>query len=319
MIYDIVVIGGGISGMTSLLAPLENNIKNILIIERESSLGGILNQCISNRYGKKIIGTDVTGPELVAIVESILKKHNIKTKLNTEVLNISDNKEIKYVNSEEGVQTIKAKSIILATGCREKFTGSISIALNRFTGIYTIGNTQKIVNLDGHLPGKSPVIVANSNWALSIVRRLAIEGANIKAVIINDENGFKLNEYYKEIMEEMNILVLFNSKVEEIYGERRIEGVKIYSEDVNKRSLIACDSLIISVAYYPEIDIIKNTTIDLKKENFAPCISNYETSVDGIFACGNLVYGTNALEHDDIDGLSAGKAVTEYLLKKRID
>lgn len=319
MIYDIVVIGGGISGMTSLLAPLENNIKNILIIERENSLGGILNQCISNRYGKKIIGTDVTGPELVAIVESILKKHNVKTKLNTEVLNISDNKEIKYVNSDEGVQTIKAKSIILANGCREKFIGSISIPLNRFTGVYTIGNTQKIVNLDGHLPGKSPVIVANSNWALSIVRRLAIEGADIKAVIINDENGFKLNDYYKEIMEEMNIPVLFNSKIEEIYGEKRIEGIKIYSEDVNKRSLVACDSLIISVSYYPETDIIKNTSINIEKENFAPCINNYETSVAGIFACGNLVYGTDALKHDDIDGLKAGKAVTEYLLKKTIN
>ena len=146
MIYDIVVIGGGISGMTALLAPLENNINNILIIERESSLGGVLNQCISNRYGKKIIGTDVTGPELVAIVESLIKKHNIEIKLNTEVLNITDNKEIRYVNPEEGVQVIKAKSIILATGCREKFTGSIPIALNRFAGVYTIGNTQKIVN-----------------------------------------------------------------------------------------------------------------------------------------------------------------------------
>ena len=319
MIYDIVVIGGGISGMTALLATLENNINNILIIERESSLGGVLNQCISNRYGKKIIGTDVTGPELVAIVESLIKKHNIEIKLNTEVLNITDNKEIRYVNPEEGVQVIKAKSIILATGCREKFTGSIPIALNRFAGVYTIGNTQKIVNLDGHLPGKSPVVLASSNWALSIVRRLAIEGANIKAVIINDENGFKLNEYYREIMEEMNILVLFNSKIEEVYGEKRIEGVKIYSEDINKRSLIACDSLIISLSYYPEIDIIKNTSIDIKKDNFAPCIKNYETSVEGIFACGNLIYGTDALKYDDIDGLNAGKVVAEYLLNKRIN
>ena len=319
MIYDIVVIGGGISGMTALLAPLENNINNILIIERESSLGGILNQCISNRYGKKIIGTDVTGPELVAIVESLIKKRNIEIKLNTEVLNITDNKEIRYVNPEEGVQVIKAKSIILATGCREKFTGSIQIALNRFAGVYTIGNTQKIVNLDGHLPGKSPVVLASSNWALSIVRRLAIEGANIKAVIINDENGFKLNEYYREIMEEMNILVLFNSKIEEVYGERRIEGVKIYSEDINKRSLIACDSLIISLSYYPEIDIIKNTSIDIEKDNFAPCIKDYQTSVKGIFACGNLIYGTDALKYDDIDGLNAGKAVAEYLLNKRIN
>lgn len=311
--YDIVVIGGGISGMTSVLIPIINEEYSILIIEREGSLGGILNQCISNRYGKRLIGANLTGPEYVYLVETLIKKPVLEVKLNTEVLSVSDNKEIKYVNSSEGVNTIKAKAIVLATGCREKHIGSVAIPLNKYTSVYTVGSTQKIVKKEGHLPGKNPVVVANSNWALSITRRLVIEGAKVRALLIDNENGFIINDYYNEIMQELGVPVYLKSKIIDIYGEKRIEGVKIFSELQKTQSLISCDTLILSLPYLPEVSVIKDTLIEMEEDTLVPKLNEYQTSIPGIFACGNLIYGIDALKKNDIDGLEAGKAVNNYL------
>lgn len=312
--YDLVVIGGGISGMTSALVALENNIDNILIIEREVSLGGILNQCISNRYGKRILGENLTGPEYIFKVEEKIRKYKVDIKLKTEVLSVNDDKEITYVNTNEGVQTITAKSIIVATGCREKLTGSITVPLNRYTGIYTIGTAQKVMVLEGYLPGKYPVVLANCNWALSVARRLIIEGAHIDYIIIDSTHGFKINEYYLNIFKELNVKILENSKIIDIFGDKRVEGVKIFRKKTNDILTICCDSLILSVGYWPEVAVIENTSISFNKETSVPIVENYETSIPGIFISGNLLYGVDALNQEDTDGLDAGKAAVEYLI-----
>lgn len=316
--YDIVVIGGGIAGMTSALMALREGISNILIIERESTLGGILNQCISNKYGKKVLGADFTGPEYVSIIEGEINNSNIEVKLNTEVLSIDDSREVTYVNPTEGVIRVKSKAIIVATGCREKLTGSVGVPLNRFTGIYTVGHAQKVIVLEGYLPGKNPVVLANCNWALSVARRLVIEGAEVNAVIVNSDNGFEINDYYREIFEDLNINVLTKCKVEEIFGDRRVEGIKVYSEEIDKTYSIACDSLIFSVGYLPEISVLKNTNVELCKDTLVPNLNDYQTSIPGIFACGNVIYGIDALNQEDIDGIEAGKKVAEYLKRNHV-
>lgn len=313
--YDLVVIGGGISGMTSALVALQSNISNILIIEREVSLGGILNQCISNRYGKRLLGENLTGPEYIYSIEQKIREYDIDIKLKTEVLSVSDDKEITYVNSKEGVKKVKSKAIIVATGCREKLTGSISIPLNRYTGIYTIGNAQKIMVLEGYLPGKNPVVVANCNWALSVARRLITEGAEVSAIIIDGSHGFDINDYYKDIFNEYDVEVLKNSKIQEIFGNKRVEAINVYNEDTKETILIEVDSLILSVGYLPEVTTIKNTSIEFNPDTSVPIVNDYETSIPGIFISGNLLYGMDALNQEDTDGIDAGKAVVKYLSK----
>lgn len=308
--YDVVVVGGGIAGMTSILYPLKHGVQNILIIEREEVLGGILNQFISNRFGKKLMGIEVTGPEYISFIENMIDKDVVEVKNNTEVLEISENKEITYVNGTEGINTIKGKTIVLATGCREKIVGNDIMRSNKITGIYTLGSVQKTINIEGYLPGKNPIVVANNNYALSVVKRLIIEGAKVKGVILQE--NFKVNDYYLKILEIYNVNIIRNSTINSIYGDIRVEGVKITSND-NIEMVICCDSIIISVPYIPEITIIKNTSILLDKTKRVPIVDNYNTSIPGIFACGDLIYGIDALDRCDIDGIDAGKEVKKYL------
>lgn len=316
--YDLIVVGGGISGMTSALVAKEKGINKILIIEREETLGGILNQFIDNCYGKNVIKMELTGPEYTSVINDRLMENVVDIKLKTEVLKISKDRVVSYVNAKEGVTSVKAKAIMLATGCKEKYTGSISIPVNRFAGIYTIGSVQKIVNIEGYLPGKEPIIVADNNWALIVAKRLVIEGAKIKALIIDEKKGFELNDKNNKIIKGFDIPILYKSKIKEVFGKERIEGIKILSEETKKNTSIACDSLILSVCYYPELGIIKETGIDINQDNLSPKISNYQTSIPGVFACGTLIYGVDALKEDDIDGIQAGKAVAQYLKNLKI-
>ena len=313
--YDLIVIGGGISGMTSALVAVEKGINKILIIEREETLGGILNQCICSGYGKKVLKMELTGPEYTSFICDKIVENFVDIKLKTEVLNISKDRVVSYVNSKEGVATVKGRAILLATGCKEKYTGNISIPVNRFAGIYTIGSVQKIVNIEGYLPGKEPIIVADNSWALNVAKRLVIEGAKIKALIIDEEKGFELNNNNNRIIKGFNIPLLFKSRIKEIYGNERIEGIKIFSEETGKDTLIACDSLILSACYYPDLGTIKEAGIEINQQNLSPKIDNFQTSLPGVFACGTLIYGVDALKEKEIDGIDAGKAIVKYLLE----
>ncbi|MGG7176981.1 NAD(P)/FAD-dependent oxidoreductase [Clostridium paraputrificum] len=313
--YDLIIIGGGISGMTAALTALENGIKKILLLEREEILGGILNQCIHNGFGKKVLNAEFTGPEYINVIEEKLKEYKIDIKVNTEVLDISMDKIVSYVNPDEGVVDVKASAIILATGCREKYTGSIVIPTNRFTGIYTIGNAHRIINIEGYLPGKEPVIIASSRWALIVARRLFIEGANIKALVVKEGIDFTFNEENQNIIKGFDIPIIKDSKIVEVFGTERIEGVKILNKEKDQYTTIACDSLLLSVGYFPEVDLARKIKISINPKNLGPEVNEYETSFKGVFACGNLIYGINALNEKDIDGIEAGKKASEYITK----
>lgn len=309
--YDLVVVGGGISGMSAALVALKEGIKEVLIIERQKMIGGLLNQCIHNGFGRKLLGVEVTGPEYTNIIKNKLLEYNAHIKIDTEVINITKNKIINYVNSKEGVVEIKAKAIIMATGCREKFTGNNNIPVNKYTGIYTIGSAQKIINSEGYLPGKNPIVMAKSKWAVIVARRLVIEGAKVKALIINEYGDFKYDKDIEDILEGFDIPVIVNATILDIHGKDRVEGIKIdHSGDV---SSIACDSFIVSTNYYPETQLLKNIDADISDKTLGPVICDYMTSIDGVFACGDLIFGLGALKKDDIDGIEAGKEVIKYL------
>lgn len=310
--YDLIIIGGGISAMTAALMAAKNKINNIVIIEREKALGGILNECIDNCYGFNLYKTELTGPECVNIIKKELKEYNnISIKYNTEVIRVDKNNIVKYINPEEGVTYISGKAIIVATGCREKFSGNIKFPLSKFAGIFTIGSVLRIVNTEGYIPGREPIIIADNNWALKVAKRITIEGANIKGIILN--NGFKLDEDLINILKEFNAPIIENSKVIDLLGDNKIEGVRILNEVTNKITSIGCDSLMMSVGYFPEIGMLRDLDINIDADTLAPVVNNYSTSVKGIFACGSVIYGLKSVDENNLDGLEAGKVAAEYI------
>ncbi|MGG7076322.1 NAD(P)/FAD-dependent oxidoreductase [Clostridium sardiniense] len=313
--YDLVVIGGGISGMTATLAALQNGIKNILLIEREDEFGGILNQCIHNGFGKSYIEDEVTGPEFIEFIRIKLNKYEFDRKKKTSVLNVSNEKVVTYVNEKDGVRDVKAKAIILATGCRERYTGNVLTPTNKFTGIFTIGNAHRFINLEGVLPGKNPVIIANNKWALILARRLEIEGGKVAALIINEESGFKLTEKNRDILEGFDINILEDTKLLDIDGNKRINKVKVLDKKTEEIKEITCDSLFLSVGYYPELGVVKELNLKINEDTNTPVVDNYETSEPGVFACGNIIYGKECIEMEDINGYDAGLVASNYIHK----
>ena len=308
--YDLVIVGGGISGMTAALVALKGGYSKVLIIERQKMLGGVLNQCIHNGFGKKLLEAELTGPEYTNLIEKRIKEYPVEIRTDTEVIGINEDKKVSYVNSKEGVVEVMAKAIVLATGCREKFKGNINIPINKYTGIYTVGSAQKIINSEGYLPGKEPIIVARSKWAVIVARRLIIEGAKVRVLIVQENDFFKFDDEVKEILDGFEVPIILNAEIIDIHGEERIKGIKVREGD--RVSSIACDSLILSVGYFPETDLLKGLDINFNEKSLSPKLDNYMTESDGIFACGNLIYGLNALKEDEIDGIDAGRAVLEY-------
>lgn len=311
--YDLIVIGGGVSGMTSATVALEDGIKKVMIIERESSLGGLLRQCIHNGFGNKRLKTEITGPEYINLIYRKLNDYNAEIKLDTQVLNVSKEKVVTYVNPKEGVQEVYGKTIILATGCRESFDGNADIENEDVLGIFTIEDSHRIINFEGYLPGKEPVIVARNRWDLIVAKRFLIEGAKIRALIIQKNNMFTFNEEDKKIIEDLKISIMIGGEIKEIMGDKRIEGVRVYTKDIDEWTIVACDSLILSVNHFPELEYISKKDFEFDNITKSLKVSNFKTNVDGIFACGNLIYGMESLGKNDIDGIEAGKIAVSYI------
>ncbi|WP_297422645.1 NAD(P)/FAD-dependent oxidoreductase [Clostridium sp.] len=311
--YDLIVIGAGIAGMTAAIGAAKEGIKKILIIERECNVGGIINQCIHNSFGEKFLGETVTGPEYIDYVERQLNELGIEILLNTTVLDVSKEKEVTYVNSEDGIKDITAKAIVLAMGAKEKYSGNVVIPTNGLTGIFTVGEAHRIVNLEGYLPGRKTIIIAKDKWGFLVARRLIIEGGSIEGIVI--DKIFKEIED-DEILDSINgfdLPIVENSRVIEIAGNNRIEKVKIINlinEAVEEKE---CDSLLLSVGFIPETSVIKRLDINMDSETLGPEVSEFKTSIKGFFACGNIIYGENALHMKEIDGIECGMEAAKYI------
>lgn len=311
--YDLIIIGGGASGLSAGVSALKNGIKKVLILERNNDLGGNLNLFIHNGFGKYYLGKDVTGPELGSHLIKDFKALGGVYKLNTEVLEVTKNKMVSYVNPQDGIQEVKASAVILASGCREKFTGNINIPVHKYTGIFTLASAHRLINFQGFLPGKEVIILGNNKWALILARRLLIEGAKVKAIIDNSENGL-LDESSNEFIYGFNINIIRNSKVVELYGNERIESVDVKNIENESITNINCDSLILTVGYCPEISFIRKTNI-LLKDYITPVVNNYETSANGIFACGTILNGDKDIFNSGENGALVGKIVADYIKK----
>jgi len=311
--YDLIVIGAGIAGMTAAMGATNLGVKKILVIERESSVGGIINQCIHSGFGEKFLGEQVTGPEYIDYIQKQLDKSCIEIILNTTLLDVTREKVLTYVNSNEGVKEVTFGAIIFAMGSKERYSGNVVIPTNGLTGIFTVGEAHRIINLEGYLPGRNTLIIAKDKWGFIVARRLIIEGGNIEGVVIENSYEDIIDSEIHNIIDGFQIPIIENSRVIEIEGNTRIQKVKIMNLKDNKIQEKACDSLLLSVGFIPENSIIKKLKIDIDSEILGPEVIDFKTSVDGFFACGNIIYGENALHMQETDGVECGLKAAQYI------
>jgi len=313
--YDLIVIGAGIAGMTAAMGAANSGVKKILIIEMESSVGGIINQCIHSGFGEKFLGEQVTGPEYIDYIQEQLDKSCIEIILNTTLLDVTREKLLTYVNSNEGVREVTFGAIIFAMGSKERYSGNVVIPTNGLTGIFTVGEAHRIINLEGYLPGRNTLIIAKDKWGFIVARRLIIEGGNIEGVVIENSYEDIIDSEIHNIIDGFYIPIIENSRVIEIEGNTRIQKVKIMNLKDNQIQEKECDSLLLSVGFIPENSIIKKLKIDIDSEILGPEVVDFKTSLDGFFACGNIIYGEKAMNMQETDGVECGSKAAQYIKK----
>ena len=317
---ELVIIGGGPAGMSAAIAAYESGIRDILILERDDSLGGILRQCIHNGFGLHRFGEELTGPEYAWRYEEKVRELQIEFKLNTMVLDITEDKIITATNTEDGIFMLKAKAVILAMGCRERPKGALNIAGHRPAGIYSAGMAQKLVNMKGYMPGKNVVILGSGDIGLIMARRMTLEGAKVHAVCELMPYSGGLARNIEQCLNDFNIPLKLSHTVFEIHGKDRVEGVTIAKVDERRRPIeetkefIPCDTLLLSVGLIPENELTKsaNVTID-RITNGAVVDQDRQTEIEGIYSCGNVLHVHDLVDFVSEEAEIAGKGAAAYI------
>ncbi len=317
---DLVIIGGGPAGMSAAVAAYESGIRDILILERDGQLGGILQQCIHNGFGLHRFGEELTGPEYAWRYEKQVRELGIPVKLNTMVLSVSPDRLITATNEEEGIFTIEAGAIILAMGCRERPRGALNIPGTRPAGIYSAGTAQKLVNRKGYLPGKSVVILGSGDIGLIMARRMTLEGARVKAVCELMPYSGGLARNIEQCLNDFDIPLKLSHTVVDIHGDKRLEGVTIARVDENRRPIaetreyIPCDTLLLSVGLIPENELSLQAGIRMDAVTGGALVDqDRQTSVPGIFACGNVLHVHDLVDFVSDEAAIAGESAAEFI------
>lgn len=319
-VYDIVIIGGGPAGMAAAVAAKKQGIERILILERDRELGGILNQCIHNGFGLHTFQEELTGPEYADRFIGQVKLYNIEYKLNTMVMDVSRDKRVTAMNREEGMFEIQAKAIILAMGCRERSRGALNIPGYRPAGIYSAGTAQRLVNMEGFLPGREVVILGSGDIGLIMARRMTLEGAKVKVVaeLMPYSGGLKRN--IVQCLDDYKIPLKLSHTVIDIKGKERVEGVTLAEVDENRRPIkgteefYSCDTLLLSVGLIPENEISGAMGVELNPVTSGPKVNErLETSIEGVFACGNVLHVHDLVDFVSEEAAAAGKNAAMYV------
>lgn len=313
---DVLIIGGGPAGMAAALGCAENGTK-CTIVERNAFLGGILRQCIHNGFGLHYFGEELTGPEYAnRFINKISQNKNIKVLLNTFVTKVEG--KMVTVTSENGVQTIEAKAVVLAMGCRERTPANISLVGSRPAGVLTAGCAQKLVNIYGKLPGKNVVILGSGDIGLIMARRLTLEGASVKAVFEINSTPSGLRRNITQCLDDFKIPLLLRTTIFEVVGKDRIKGVYYGQVDENYRKIpetrkfLPCDCLILSVGLMPERDLVEYLPFNrATKSTFIDDL--LQTQSDGVFACGNFLHVHDLVDNVTNESFVAGKSASEYV------
>ena len=321
---DLVIIGGGPAGMAAAVAAYEAGLRDILILERDSALGGILRQCIHNGFGLHRFGEELTGPEYAYRYEKQVRELGIPFMLDTMVIDVDRNKTVTAMNKEHGIFLLDAKAIILAMGCRERPKGALNIAGHRPAGIYTAGTAQKFVNMKGYMPGREVVILGSGDIGLIMARRMTLEGAKVRAVCELMPYSGGLARNIEQCLNDFDIPLRLSHTVVDIHGRERLTGVTIARVDENRRPIpetreyIPCDTLLLSCGLIPENELTKGAGIELDRITGGAAVDGErETEVEGIFACGNVLHVHDLVDYVSEESVIAGRAATDYVRGKR--
>ena len=317
--HDIVIIGGGPAGLAAAVAARKAGIDDVLILERDGLLGGILNQCIHNGFGLHTFKEELTGPEYAARYIEMVEEEKIPYKLNTMVIDISKEKEVTIINREDGLTTIKAKAIVLAMGCRERPRGALNIPGYRPAGIYSAGTAQRLMNIEGYSVGKEVVILGSGDIGLIMARRMTLEGAKVKVVaeLMPYSGGLKRN--IVQCLDDYGIPLKLSHTVVDIQGKERVTGITLAEVDENRKPIpgteefYSCDTLL-SVGLIPENELTRGIGAAMNRVTSGPDVNDrLETSADGIFACGNVLHVHDLVDYVSEEATLAGINAAAYV------
>ena len=324
MRQDIIIIGGGPAGLAAALAAKEAGAEQILILERDRELGGILNQCIHNGFGLHTFKEELTGPEYAARYIAKVEQEKIPFLLETIVIDIAKaengDKAVTAMNRERGLFTIHTKAVILAMGCRERPRGALNIPGFRPAGIYSAGTAQRYVNIEGRMPGKEVVILGSGDIGLIMARRMTLEGAKVKAVaeLMPYSGGLKRN--IVQCLDDFGIPLKLSHTVVDIRGKKRVEGVTLAQVDENKMPIVGteeyipCDTLLLSCGLLPENELSLNLGVSLNPATSGPYVNeSLETNISGVFACGNVLHVHDLVDYVSEEAAAAGKYAAAYV------
>ncbi len=322
--YDIVIIGGGPAGLAAAVSARQSGIDRILILERDKELGGILNQCIHNGFGLHTFKEELTGPEYAQRFISQAKELDIEYKLNTMVLEVGADKIVTAMNKDDGLFMIQAKAVVLAMGCRERSRGALNIPGYRPAGIYSAGTAQRLVNMEGYMPGREVVILGSGDIGLIMARRMTLEGAKVKVVaeLMPYSGGLKRN--IVQCLDDYGIPLKLSHTVVDIKGKERVEGVTLAQVDEKSKPIpgteeyYSCDTLLLSVGLIPENEISRGMGVEMNPVTSGPKVNeSLETNLEGVFACGNVLHVHDLVDFVSEEAAAAGRNAAAYVKECR--